>query len=222
MERAAIVLPCPACVARTRVRLSVSIRFSSSMIVFSSREIRRLSGERAAERSAMMAARSRFSSFFSARCHFLSIRSIALPGVAAFRLLVLPTYPLEEIPVCPLKKPRLPSLENDEPLREGVEDHLAVGGEYHGPLEGVDSLNEGIDGFHVEVVGRLVEEQQVCRRGEHLSEEHAALLPAGKHRDLLQGPVALEEHRAADVPGSAAAEIGCRLKDLLFDRLLRR
>ena len=64
-----------------------------------------------------------------------------------------------------------------------------MGDEDEAALEAVDGVGEGVDGLHVEVVGRLVEEQHVRRLPRQPREHHATPLPVGQllDRASLQG-----------------------------------
>ena len=64
-----------------------------------------------------------------------------------------------------------------------------MGDEDEAALEAVDGVGEGVDGLHVEVVGRLVEEQHVRRLPRQPREHHATPLPVGQLLDRtgLQG-----------------------------------
>ncbi len=54
----------------------------------------------------------------------------------------------------------------------------------NGALELADGLHQAVDGLHVEVVGGLVQQQQVVGHQREAGEGHAGLLPAGEEPDL--------------------------------------
>jgi hypothetical protein len=64
------------------------------------------------------------------------------------------------------------------------------------PVKIVEAGVEGLDGFHVQVVGRLVHQQHVGAQQHQLAEQHAALLAAGDHLDRLLHLVAGEQQAA--------------------------
>ena len=55
---------------------------------------------------------------------------------------------------------------------------MIVGDHHDDPLELREELLQPADGYDVEVVRRLVEQQDVGLRGEHLGEQDAQLEPA--------------------------------------------
>ena len=58
--------------------------------------------------------------------------------------------------------------------------------------------------LHVEVVGRLVEDQEICRAQQHADECHARAFAAGEHADFFEDIVAAEKKAAEKVAG-----VGC-------------
>ena len=60
-----------------------------------------------------------------------------------------------------------------------------MGHEEHGPLEPTQGLHEHLLGVEVQVVGGLVEHQEVRGIEQHLAQDQAALLAAGEHADRL-------------------------------------
>ena len=71
------------------------------------------------------------------------------------------------------------------------------------------------------MIGRLVKEQEVRGLGDDLAEEHPASLAARQHPYLLQGPVAVEHHRPADVPDGGFAAGGLDTPYFILDRYVR-
>ncbi len=75
--------------------------------------------------------------------------------------LLVPTDLFQEPPVAALIDRDPPVLEDDQPLGQGVEEHLVVGDHDHGPVEAVQGFEQGFARFKVKVVGGLVEEEQI-------------------------------------------------------------
>ena len=91
----------------------------------------------------------------------------------------------------------------DDAVRRGLHDLVVTGGEQKHARELDQSVVQGGDGLHVQVVRGLVEDQDV-RAGNHQLGKHAAhLLASGKHLDLLHAVLAGEEHTAQE-----AAHVG--------------
>ena len=92
------------------------------------------------------------------------------------------------------------AVELEDPLRDVVEEVAVVGDgdDRAGVL--VEEALEPLDRLGVEVVGRLVEQQQVGVLEEQPGERHAALLAAGQRRDVgVVGRAAQRVHRDVDV-----------------------
>ena len=75
---------------------------------------------------------------------------------------------------------------------------LVVGDEEDGALVFLHGLVEGVDGFEVEVVGGLVEDEDVGFLQHDLAEEEAGGLATGEGLGLLHALFAAEEHLAED------------------------
>mgnify|MGYP001037127213 CR=1 FL=1 len=81
---------------------------------------------------------------------------------------------------------------------DGLGELVVVAGEDDIIFEGLHAVIERGDALEVEMVRRLVEQQEVCA-GEHHAAEHAAhLFAAGEHLDGLVHIVAGEEHAAEE------------------------
>ena len=98
------------------------------------------------------------------------------------------------------------AVELEDPLGDVVEEVAVVGDGDHRARVLVEEALEPLDGLGVEVVGRLVEQQQVGVLEQQPGERHAALLAAGERRDVgVVGRAAQRVHRdldvALDVPG---------------------
>ena len=100
-----------------------------------------------------------------------------------------------------------------------ADDHGASREAQKGVLEGAQRVD-------VEIVGRLVEEQDVATAAEHLGQEHPVALPARELSHLLLLVAALEAepgHVGAAVQLAPAHDQAIRSPgDLLEDRRLRR
>ncbi|MNY62997.1 hypothetical protein D3C86_1999000 [compost metagenome] len=66
----------------------------------------------------------------------------------------------------------------------------------HGALERQQDLFEQLEGFHVEVVGRLVQHQQVGRLAEQLGQQQARTLAARQRLDRRAGALRAEQEVA--------------------------
>ena len=118
------------------------------------------------------------------------------------------------------------ALEGEDVRRDAVEEPAVVADD-HGAAGIVEQrLLERAQRVDVEVVGRLVEQQQVGALLQHLGEMHPVALAAGELPDLLLLVGAAEvEQRAIGAAGDlAAAEIDlvAPAGDLLPDRVVRR
>lgn len=58
---------------------------------------------------------------------------------------------------------------------------------HHAALELADGVHQAGDRLHVEVVRRLVQQQQVVGHQREAAERHPRLLPAGEEADLGEG-----------------------------------
>lgn len=58
---------------------------------------------------------------------------------------------------------------------------------HHAALELADGVHQAGDRLHVEVVRRLVQQQQVVGHQREAAERHPRLLPAGEEADLSEG-----------------------------------
>ncbi len=70
------------------------------------------------------------------------------------------------------------AVEFENPLGGIVEEVAVVGHGHHGAREAGQELLEPLDGFRIQVVGRLVEQQHVGARQQQLAQRHAALFAA--------------------------------------------
>ena len=84
----------------------------------------------------------------------------------------------------------------DDLGRDGADQVLVVGDEDDGAVELLEGTLEDVDRVDIEMVGRLVEQEQRVGRDEHLRQREAGALAAGEHRDALVDIVAVEEERA--------------------------
>ena len=118
--------------------------------------------------------------------------------------------------VVALERDAAAAVELEDPLRDVVEEIAVVGDRHDRPRVFLEEALEPVDRLGVEVVGRLVEQQQVGVAEEEPGERHAALLPAGQLRDVgVVGRAAQGVHRDVDV----AFEVpGIGRGDLVLER----
>jgi len=92
-------------------------------------------------------------------------------------------------------------LQLEDPLRDVVEEVPIVGDGDDGPRVLLEEALQPLHGFGVEMVGRLVEEEQVGVLEQEASEGDAALLAARQGRDVgVVGRTAQGVHGDVDVP----------------------
>ena len=148
----------------------------------------------------------------------LALQRAAARGV----LLLLDPEPrlllLEPGRVVPLERDALAAVELEDPAGDVVEEVPIVRDGDDGALVRLEEPLEPRDGLGVEVVRRLVEEEQVGRREQQAAERHAAALAAGEGRHVA---VAVREpervHRAVERLVEAPR---VRAVDLLLHRRL--
>ena len=75
---------------------------------------------------------------------------------------------------------------------------MVMGGQQDDTLEGFQTLVDGLDGFHVQMVGGLIQQDHVGTTEHHLGQHAADLLAAGEDIDLLEHVVVAEEHTAQE------------------------
>ena len=115
----------------------------------------------------------------------------------------------------------LASLADDRPAPDGLEQRPVVGDEDDGALVLEQRVLERLAALDVEVVRRLVEDQDVRARGDEDRQRQAPLLSAADVGELLLDLVAGEEEAAEQVAGLLAAQAGAAL-DRVEDRALAR
>src|SRR5687767_13025978 len=71
-------------------------------------------------------------------------------------------------------------VKDPHPRRERAEQGAIVADEDYRPIEIFDRIFECLDGFDIEMIGRLVEYQQVCTGKNHHRERHSRFLPPGE------------------------------------------
>ena len=86
------------------------------------------------------------------------------------------------------------SFEGDDVRRQAIEKPAIVRDHHHGACEAGDALLQRSQRVDVEIVGRLVEEQQIGPAAQQLRQMDAVALPAGEraHLLLLIGPLEIE------------------------------
>ncbi len=113
--------------------------------------------------------------------HPLDLPAQECLALALARLLLLLTdrLGLEEVIVAALVGKELPGGELDDAVGDAVEEIAVVGHEEAGAAGADEELFEPGDRFDVEVVGRLVEDEQVWAGDDGAAEGDAAFLAAG-------------------------------------------
>jgi hypothetical protein len=108
-----------------------------------------------------------------------------------------------------LDTPRVPAVEPDRRAREIGEKAPVVADEHERGAPGIEISLQPFDRGEIEMIGRLVEEQDIGRGRQHASQRGAACLTAGKMRRVFL-PVEAEliEELAAEVDIVAGAEAG--------------
>ena len=134
---------------------------------------------------------------------------------------------LEPARVVALEREPAPVVELEDPLGDVVEEVAIVGDRDDGARVLLQEAFEPVDGLGVEVVGRLVEQQQVGVAEEQPGERDAALLAAGDLRDVgVVGRAAQRVHRDVDValqvPGVGRVDLVLERGLLLADRVVVR
>ena len=71
---------------------------------------------------------------------------------------------------------------------------MIVAGEQFYAFEFLHAFVQGSDGFHVQMVGGLVEEQAVGAADHHLGEQTAYFLSTGEYFHFLHAIIACKEH----------------------------
>ena len=86
----------------------------------------------------------------------------------------------------------------DDAVRGGLNDLMVAARDqlYAGELD--HSFVEGRDGFHVQMVCGLIEDQAVGAADHHLGELAADFLASGEYADLLDAVVACEKHSSEE------------------------
>jgi hypothetical protein len=115
-----------------------------------------------------------------------------------------------------VEEPRAPRLELEHGRADGLEEPAVVGDEDDGRVEGEQRFLEPLERLDVEVVRRLVEQQQVGLGGERPGERCARELAAGEG---LQGavevrvdePEAVDDRACALAPAVAAGGLEARV-----------
>ncbi len=98
----------------------------------------------------------------------------------ALTAVVFPADFLEEPAVAAFEHELPATVEHDQTIGQRVQKHFVVGHQDDGAIEGIYGGHQRVTRFHVEMVGRLIQKQQVRRRNQKFSQENAALLAAGE------------------------------------------
>ncbi len=110
----------------------------------------------------------------------------------------------------------------DQLIRKAAQQHFGVCHHDHRPLERFDRITERIDRLHIEVVGRLIEEEEIGRGGDDLTEHHPAPFPSGEDFDLLVRQLTAKHHRTADRSYRCNPQLEIDTLYLLYDRIFHR
>src|SRR6202012_4727725 len=81
---------------------------------------------------------------------------------------------------------------------EAIDEISVMRDEDDGPAEGCERIEQHFFGPHVEMVGGLVEQQEVGWRDKNARESVSIALPAGEYAELLKGIVPGEEEAAEE------------------------
>ena len=101
-------------------------------------------------------------------------------------------------------------VQHPDPVGQSAQQRPVVAHQNDGSVIGFDGVLQRLDRLHVEVIGRLVEEQEVGARQHHHRQRHAGALAAREGSRLSQYRVAGETEPAqmalnqAALPASAA------------------
>ena len=106
---------------------------------------------------------------------------------------------------------RLPALDLEHGGRHRFEEPAIVGDEDHRRVERLQHLLEPLERLDVEVVRRLVEQQQVGLRGERASERGAGQLAAGERLQRTVEVILREAEPADDRRGAVAPVVAARV-----------
>ncbi len=124
---------------------------------------------------------------------------------------------IQEVLVAARVERGLAAADLDDLRGELVHEVAVVGDEDERAAVVLEGLEEDLLRVEVEVVGGLVEEEDVRGLQEHLGEGEAVALAAGEDGDLLVDVVPLEEEAAEDRPEHGAHRDGARRGHLLED-----
>ncbi len=144
----------------------------------------------------------------------------ALAGLVGALLLRHPLGLLvEPAGVVALERVAAATVELEDPARDVVQEVAIVGDRDDRALVGLQVALQPGDRLGVEVVGRLVEQQQVGGREQQAGERDAALLAAGEVGDgPVAGRAAQRVHRVLDlgveVPGVGGVDLGLQAGEL--------
>ena len=84
----------------------------------------------------------------------------------------------------------------------------------------VQCLNQDIYRLHIEVVGRLIEQQEIGLRQQHFGQCHPRFLPPRQHLDFLENVVAREQKATQYAPQFTIRLAGVRLFEFVQHRVV--
>src|ERR1039457_3750639 len=114
--------------------------------------------------------------------------------------------------VIPLVRVGVAAVELKDPLRDVVQEVPVVGDRHHSPRVLLQVLFQPLHALGVQVVGWLVEQQQVRLRQQQLAQRHAALLSTGQHAHVGVGGWAAQRVHgqfklAVEVPAASVFQL---------------
>ncbi len=123
---------------------------------------------------------------------------------------------LEPARVVAFPRNAVAAVELEDPARGVIEEVAVVRDGDHGAREALQVLLEPLDALGIEVVGRLVEQQQIRFRQQQPAQGDTALLAAGQHvHFLLPGRKAQRVGRHLELVGAAGVDDRLELRLLL-------
>ena len=102
-------------------------------------------------------------------------------------------------------------------VAESSQERAIVGDEQHRAVVLPERIEQHLLGGEIEVVGRLVQDQEIRWIQQHARENEACLLTARQRADLLVDVVAGELKRAREIAEDADGIVGKVLAELFFD-----
>ncbi len=135
--------------------------------------------------------------------------------------------PFLEMSEAALEAPRQPTVEPNRETRQRRKEAPVVADKHHRGAAGIEIALQPFDGRQIEMIGRLVEKQNIGRRREHARQRGAARLAAGEMRRIfVPGEAELFEENPRRmgivVRPQPGLDISQRRREALEIRLLRQ